>query len=187
MSTTVPGSAPNTKRSPEGLKKRLLLNHCPLTSVWEGFLFCMQESSFINATQDNPPWFIAIDEARCYMDWGTTFRPVYLNLPDLIKTLPERPVILATTASAPETQSKTRQLTRNPRNRNSSGDFVMEAPPGIGPGNRGFAVRCLTAWLWRRIYDIQIGTRKGPDFVNMERPTRLELATSTLARWRSTR
>ena len=27
----------------------------------------------------------------------------------------------------------------------------MEAPPGIGPGNRGFAVRCLTAWLWRHI------------------------------------
>ena len=26
----------------------------------------------------------------------------------------------------------------------------MEAPPGFGPGNRGFAVHCLTTWLWRR-------------------------------------
>ncbi len=29
--------------------------------------------------------------------------------------------------------------------------FFLEAPPGIGPGNKGFADLCLTAWLWRRI------------------------------------
>jgi hypothetical protein len=45
----------------------------------------------------------------------------------------------------------------------------LEAPSGFEPENRGFAVRCLTTWLWRR----------------MERATRFELATSTLARWRS--
>ncbi len=27
----------------------------------------------------------------------------------------------------------------------------LEAPPGIGPGNKGFADLCLTAWLWRRM------------------------------------
>ncbi len=27
----------------------------------------------------------------------------------------------------------------------------LEAPPGIGPGNKGFADLCLTAWLWRHI------------------------------------
>ena len=31
--------------------------------------------------------------------------------------------------------------------------FVLEAPPGIGPGNKGFADLCLTAWLWRRIVE----------------------------------
>ena len=39
-------------------------------------------------------------------------------------------------------------------------------------GDEGFADLCLTAWLWRRI---------------MERITGLEPATSTLARWRSTK
>ena len=29
--------------------------------------------------------------------------------------------------------------------------FMLEAPPGIGPGNKGFADLCLTAWLWRLI------------------------------------
>ena len=48
----------------------------------------------------------------------------------------------------------------------------MEVPPGFEPGHNGFADRGLTAWLW---------------YQKMERMTRLELATSTLARWRSTR
>ena len=49
--------------------------------------------------------------------------------------------------------------------------FFLEVPPGFEPGNNGFADRGLTTWLW----------------YHMERMTRLELATSTLARWRSTR
>ena len=28
--------------------------------------------------------------------------------------------------------------------------FFVEAPSGFGPENRGFAVRCLTTWLWRQ-------------------------------------
>ena len=48
---------------------------------------------------------------------------------------------------------------------------LMEATPRLELGNKGFADLCLTTWLCRR----------------MERVTRLELATSTLARWRSTR
>ena len=27
----------------------------------------------------------------------------------------------------------------------------LEAPPGIEPGDKGFADLCLTAWLWRHI------------------------------------
>ncbi len=32
---------------------------------------------------------------------------------------------------------------------------VVEAPPRLELGNRGFAVRCLTTWLWRRISDLR--------------------------------
>ena len=60
---------------------------------------------------------------------------------------------------------------------------IMEVPPRFELGNRGFADPCLTTWLWYHI-------RKGVHAVllfTLERVTRLELATSTLARWRSTR
>jgi hypothetical protein len=49
--------------------------------------------------------------------------------------------------------------------------LFMEAAPGFEPGNRGFADRCLTAWLCR---------------LKMERETGFEPATSTLARLHST-
>ena len=60
----------------------------------------------------------------------------------------------------------------------------MEASPGIGPGNKGFADLCLTAWLWRRIkLRVQNHFRTRP----LERITGIEPATSTLARSRSTK
>ena len=63
--------------------------------------------------------------------------------------------------------------------------LFLEVPPRFELGNRGFADLCLTTWLWHRVIKL-CGiflkyTKK------MERMTRLELATSTLARWRSTR
>ena len=59
----------------------------------------------------------------------------------------------------------------------------LEAPPGIGPGNKGFADLCLTAWLWRRM-KMSFGL---PKLICLERITGLEPATSTLARSRSTK
>ena len=38
--------------------------------------------------------------------------------------------------------------------------FLLEAPPGLEPGNRGFAVRCLTTWLWRRVYKTVAGANQ---------------------------
>ena len=59
----------------------------------------------------------------------------------------------------------------------------MEVPARFELGNEGFADPCLTTWLCHRM-------EKGANALllfHLERATRLELATSTLARWRSTR
>ena len=57
-------------------------------------------------------------------------------------------------------------------------------PPRFELGNKGFADLCLTTWPWHHM-DWQESKELLSIFV--ERITRLELATSTLARWRSTR
>ena len=57
----------------------------------------------------------------------------------------------------------------------------MEVPARFELANNGFADRGLTTWLR---YHMKRGTLRRS--LLLERVTRLELATSTLARWRST-
>ncbi len=61
----------------------------------------------------------------------------------------------------------------------------MEVTPGFEPGNEGFADPCLTTWLCHHTENRSNGSLLLFPFV--ERATGLEPATSTLARWRSTR
>ena len=67
--------------------------------------------------------------------------------------------------------------------------FCLEASPRFELGNGSFADFCLTTWLRRHIYfleKLKRWTIPG-SALYLERNTRLELATSTLARLRSTR
>ena len=64
--------------------------------------------------------------------------------------------------------------------------FILEAPPGFEPGDRGFADLCLTTWPWRHIPFLKKRVRS-VSYPSLERITGLEPATSTLARWRSTK
>ena len=44
--------------------------------------------------------FVAVDEAHCISQWGQDFRPSYLQIPDFIAQLPDRPLLGAFTATA---------------------------------------------------------------------------------------
>ncbi len=49
---------------------------------------------------------IAVDEAHCVSQWGHDFRPSYLSVPKFIQSLPQKPRLLALTATAtPEVRS----------------------------------------------------------------------------------
>ena len=72
-----------------------------------------------------------------------------------------------------------------PWSRWAPGGIHLEVTPGFEPGNEGFADPCLTTWLCHRMENRSKGHLLPSSFV--ERATGLEPATSTLARWRSTR
>lgn len=56
--------------------------------------------AFLDFAQSVNISMIAIDEAHCISQWGQSFRPSYLRIPEFAKTLPYRPIFAAFTATA---------------------------------------------------------------------------------------
>ena len=55
---------------------------------------------FTALVQKLPISMIAVDEAHCISQWGHDFRPSYRQIPRFIRSLPNRPIISAFTATA---------------------------------------------------------------------------------------
>ncbi|HBV87648.1 MAG TPA: DNA helicase RecQ [Desulfosporosinus sp.] len=62
----------------------------------------LESDSFRSLLESLQVTFLAIDEAHCVSQWGHDFRPSYLQLGPFLKSLPQKPLIGAFTATATE-------------------------------------------------------------------------------------
>ncbi len=60
----------------------------------------LMTDDFQNFVQQSTISMVTVDEAHCVSQWGQDFRPSYLQIPQFIETLPNRPILSAFTATA---------------------------------------------------------------------------------------
>ncbi|WP_083964368.1 DNA helicase RecQ [Shimazuella kribbensis] len=60
----------------------------------------LETEYFLSLFRQLPVALLAIDEAHCISTWGHDFRPSYQLIPRAIRALPNKPIILALTATA---------------------------------------------------------------------------------------
>lgn len=62
----------------------------------------LQAEGFRRLLEELPVSLVAVDEAHCVSQWGQDFRPSYLEIAELVRSLPARPPVGAFTATATE-------------------------------------------------------------------------------------
>jgi ATP-dependent DNA helicase RecQ len=60
----------------------------------------LESHEFLEQLSDMHIPLIAVDEAHCISQWGHDFRPSYLHIHEVIKNLPQQPIVLGLTATA---------------------------------------------------------------------------------------
>ncbi|EMW5885151.1 DNA helicase RecQ [Enterococcus faecium] len=82
---------------------------------------------FIQAMKRWNVRMIAIDEAHCISQWGHDFRPSYLQMANQLDQLPNRPVIVALTATATvQVAADIKRLLKTPENNHIQTGFERE-------------------------------------------------------------
>ncbi|EGP4943941.1 TPA: DNA helicase RecQ [Enterococcus faecium] len=82
---------------------------------------------FIQAMKQWNVRMIAIDEAHCISQWGHDFRPSYLQMANQLDQLPNRPVIVALTATATvQVAADIKRLLKIPENNHIQTGFERE-------------------------------------------------------------
>ncbi|KAF3378890.1 ATP-dependent DNA helicase RecQ, partial [Enterococcus faecium] len=82
---------------------------------------------FIQAMKRWNVRMIAIDEAHCISQWGHDFRPSYLQMANQLDQLPNRPVIVALTATATvQVAADIKRLLKIPENNHIQTGFERE-------------------------------------------------------------
>lgn len=60
----------------------------------------LESREFIEDLRQMDIPLVAVDEAHCISQWGHDFRPSYRHIQQMVKNLPQRPIVLALTATA---------------------------------------------------------------------------------------
>ena len=60
----------------------------------------LDDPAFVETATTRGVSLLAVDEAHCISQWGNDFRPSYQRIIDFLETLPERPPVMALTATA---------------------------------------------------------------------------------------
>ncbi|PLR76536.1 DNA helicase RecQ [Bacillus sp. V3-13] len=60
----------------------------------------LESRDFVEDLKSMPIPLVAVDEAHCISQWGHDFRPSYLNIQRIVDSLPDKPIVLALTATA---------------------------------------------------------------------------------------
>ncbi|MDQ0200553.1 DNA helicase RecQ [Neobacillus ginsengisoli] len=60
----------------------------------------LESSDFIEDLKNMEIPLVAVDEAHCISQWGHDFRPSYRHIQQMVHSLPQKPIVLALTATA---------------------------------------------------------------------------------------
>ena len=69
----------------------------------------LQSAEFLKQLSTLPVCMLAVDEAHCISQWGYDFRPSYLRIADIRKSLPNVPVLALTATATPQVVSDIQQ------------------------------------------------------------------------------